>query len=318
MSRSEGPADGHLVAEDPVTARVRAFYEHVRFPGVRFPDQDGLILMRRLAERASRDPAARSTGQFRVLDAGCGTGNTGLSLARRFPDIEFVGLDISLPSLDVARAVAEREGIENIRFRQADLMRPIAEGQRFDTVLCLGVLHHTADPRTVLSNLREVLKDDGEIYLWVYGIHGRYRHSLNRSLLGMLLDAGPAAGEEVRLALELIETPGTGEAIRSDLMSPGLERSVLEQLLHNPSWIADQFLNPREVLLDMKALLELIEGAGFTFSRWLGVKTDISSHFSSPELIARFNAMPAPRRLAALDLLLKPERYFILAQSART
>ena len=318
MSRRERPKDQDLPGDDPVTTTVRMFYERHRFPGVRPPDQDGLILMRRLAERASRDPAFLEPERVRILDAGCGTGNTTLSLARRFPAVEFTGLDMSSPSLDVARAAAARDGLTNIRFRQADLMRPLGEALRFDVVLCLGVLHHTADPRTVLANLREALKDDGELYLWVYGIHGRYRHSLNRRLLRLLLDAGSAAEDELALARELLETPGTGEAIRADLLAPTMDRAALERLERDPTWIADQFLNPREVLLDMRGLHRLIEDAGFSFSRWLGVNTDISAHLRSSRLAARFKSLPGPQRLEALDLLLKPERYFIVAEKTRS
>ena len=317
MSRRERPEGLDLPGDDPVTTTVRKFYERYRFPGVRPPDQDGLILMRRLAERASRDPAFREPGRVRILDAGCGTGNTTLSLARRFPAVEFTGLDMSSPSLDLARAAAARDGLTNVHFRQANLMRPLGEAPHFDAVLCLGVLHHTADPRTVLANLREVLKQNGELYLWVYGIHGRYRHSLNRRLLRLLLGAGNVAEENLGLARELIETPETGEAIRADLLAPTMDRAALERLMRDPAWIADQFLNPREVLLDMRKLHRLIENAGFAFSRWLGVNTDISAHLHSSRLAARFRAMPGPKRLEALDLLLKPERYFIVAEKIR-
>ncbi len=316
MSKRRGTRGEDALNEDAVTAKVREFYEQVRFPGVRPPDQDGLILMRRLAKRASPGSESRGPAPTRVLDAGCGTGNTSLSLARRFPGFEFLGVDFSEPSLDLARAAAEKEGLRNIRFRRGDLMRPLDEGSPFDVVLCLGVLHHTVEPRTVLGNLRAALREGGELYLWVYGRHGRYRHDLNRRLLRMLLDARPGTGDELALARELIRTSREPQAARNDLNCRAMDASTIEDLLDDPSWIADQFLNPREVLLDMPALAGLLEDAGFELAEWLGVNTDLAAYFSSPELVARFEALPRSQRFMAIDLWLKPERYFIVAEKS--
>ncbi len=314
MSRRRGTRGGDALNEDAVTAKVREFYERVRFPGIRPPDQDGLILMRRLAKRASRGSKGAGSASLRILDAGCGTGNTSLSLARRFPGYEFLGVDFSEPSLDLARASAEKEGLRNIRFRRGDLMRPLDEGSQFDAVLCLGVLHHTAEPRTVLGHLRASLRDDGELYLWIYGRHGRYRHDLNRRLLRMLLDARPGTGDELTLAKELIRTSREPQTARDDLSCRAMDASTIEDLLDDPSWVADQFLNPREVLLDMPGLAGLLEDAGFELTEWLGINTDLAAYFSSPELIARFEALPRRERFMAIDLWLKPERYFIVAK----
>ena len=48
-----------------------------------------------------------------------------------------------------------------------------------------------SDMGRVLANLRGCLNPGGHLYLWVYGKHGRYRHSLNMRLLAML--TGPGA-----------------------------------------------------------------------------------------------------------------------------
>jgi len=61
---------------DALTRRVQAFYERYHFPSFRPVEQDGLILMRRLARIASTWKGRESGRQMRVLDAGCGTGNT--------------------------------------------------------------------------------------------------------------------------------------------------------------------------------------------------------------------------------------------------
>lgn len=51
-----------------------------------------------------------------VLDVACGTGEPGLTLARRSPGLRLLGVDAAAGMLDVARAKAEREGLANVRF----------------------------------------------------------------------------------------------------------------------------------------------------------------------------------------------------------
>lgn len=51
-----------------------------------------------------------------VLDAACGTGEPGLTLARRQPDLHLVGIDSAAGMLELARAKAVREGLSRVRF----------------------------------------------------------------------------------------------------------------------------------------------------------------------------------------------------------
>ncbi len=57
----------------------------------------------------------------RVLDVGTGSGAVALSLKDERPDLRVAGTDISLDALAVARANAERLGLE-VRFAHADLL----------------------------------------------------------------------------------------------------------------------------------------------------------------------------------------------------
>jgi SAM-dependent methyltransferase len=96
-----------------VTERVRKFYEKFNFPGVRPLEQDGLILMRHLAGCLGGPRGKKQ--KRKVLDAGCGTGNTALALARRYEEVEFLGIDLSAPSLAIAGQAAREAGLHNGR-----------------------------------------------------------------------------------------------------------------------------------------------------------------------------------------------------------
>ncbi|HET9768506.1 MAG TPA: methyltransferase, partial [Thermoanaerobaculia bacterium] len=70
----------------------------------------------------------------RVLDFGCGTGDTAAALVARLPGAEVVGVDVSLPALELAR-----QRHPAARFAALD---ELPELGAFDLCYVNGVLHH--------------------------------------------------------------------------------------------------------------------------------------------------------------------------------
>jgi SAM-dependent methyltransferase len=294
-----------------VTEVAKAFYERYPFPGSRPVDQDGLILLRMLGVSVDRRGKETPARTLRVLDAGCGTGNTSIALARRFPAVTVVGIDQSTTSLLKARTAAQALGLSNVEFQNRDLMKLPGRGKPFDVILCLGVLHHTADMNRGLNNLRRMLRSDGELYLWIYGKHGRYRHSLNVQLLSLLRSAGDPEADPVRLARDLIRHSGGG-GVMKDLLGNLIPGALEERAFDDPVWIADQFLNPHENLLDLNQVLRLAAACGFSAERVVGMDETAARRLLPPSLLERFLRLSTRRRLLALDLLMKPERYYLV------
>jgi ubiquinone/menaquinone biosynthesis C-methylase UbiE len=125
--------------QQAVTRNVKAFYERFRFPGHRPMEQDSLIFYRKFSLLiAARSSAGRP---LRVLDAGCGTGNTSLALAARFPGVEFTSMDLSSQSIAQARSACTAQDLKNLRFYEWNLLEPLAYERLFDIVLCFSALH---------------------------------------------------------------------------------------------------------------------------------------------------------------------------------
>jgi len=299
--------------EKAVTRKVKDFYEQIQFPGYRPMEQDSLIFFRKFSNLI--DTLTVEEQPVRVLDAGCGTGNTSLALSAQFENVEFFGVDISSASILRAQKSAEEKQLSNVQFYEWNLLDSLKHEEKFNIIMCFGVLHHTAQMQKVLNNLKTSLKKNGTLFLWVYGEYGRYRHSLNLKLLSMLLDAVPENDNRIDLAREFILKTGNGMAVK-DLLGNRYDDPLLSEFFTNPTWIADQFLNPNELTLNMRDLLTLTKNADLKITEWIGVGKDVSTLFNSPELEKRFNLLSAEQQMIALDLLLKFDRYFLILRQS--
>jgi ubiquinone/menaquinone biosynthesis C-methylase UbiE len=94
----------------------------------------------------------------RVLEAGCGIGAQTRILARRSPGAHFVSVDLSAPSLALARAAIVSDGIANVGFCEADLFAlPFADAS-FDHAFVCFVLEHLRQPEDALRAILRLLR----------------------------------------------------------------------------------------------------------------------------------------------------------------
>lgn len=98
----------------------------------------------------------------RVLDVGCGGGQTSLLIAERVgPKGAVTGADISRPMLELARKRAE--GRANIRFVEADAQVHAFEAGAFDAVFSRFGVMFFSDPKAAFANLKRALKTGGRM-----------------------------------------------------------------------------------------------------------------------------------------------------------
>jgi SAM-dependent methyltransferase len=123
----------------------------------------------RQIERLGHEAMARlaPTAGERVLDVGCGCGQTTVALAGRVGAAgTVVGVDISAPMLGVARARPLPTGAARPRFRQADAqVEDLAEGVEggFDAAFSRFGVMFFADPAAAFANIRRALKPGGRL-----------------------------------------------------------------------------------------------------------------------------------------------------------
>jgi SAM-dependent methyltransferase len=157
---------------------VRRFYEHAPFPG--YPPRDSLTWLRARAERSefARLLDRAISGDARILEIGCGTGQMSLYLARA--DRVVIGADLTRASLLLGAAAARRFGLHRVQFVETDLHCPGLRKGSFDVVYSSGVLHHTPNPRAAFNRIARLARPGGMIVLGVYSAIARLPLRLRR------------------------------------------------------------------------------------------------------------------------------------------
>jgi SAM-dependent methyltransferase len=113
--------------------------------------------------RRALDALAPRSGE-RLLDVGCGCGQTTLALAERVgPAGQVTGLDISAPMLDLARRRAADEGVGNVGFIAADAQTHAFQSQTFDALFSRFGVMFFDDPAAAFHNLRDALAPGGRL-----------------------------------------------------------------------------------------------------------------------------------------------------------
>ena len=95
------------------------------------------------------------SGTKRLLDVGCGEGQTSLAAKRRF-QLEATGIELHAPAAAIASTKLDRVIVGDVETVTLDF----PEGY-FDCILCADVLEHTRDPWETLRRLRTHLSEDG-------------------------------------------------------------------------------------------------------------------------------------------------------------
>lgn len=228
-----------------------------------------------------------------ILIAGCGTWQAAKYALCR-PRARVVGVDVSATSLEHTGRLRAKYDLDNLEIHQLPIEAVERLGQRFDLIVCTGVLHHLADPDAGLCALRSVLKSDGAIYLMLYAPHGRagiymlqeYCRRLgvgtSEQEIGDLIAVLNALPQHHPLAAVL---RGSRDAANSDA-------------------IADALLNPRDRAYTVPQLFEFLERTGLGFGRWFWQAPYLPQcgAVATTPHAARLAALPAREQFAALEL----------------
>jgi len=121
-------------------------------------------------------PVSGRDGQV-VLDFGCGPGHDLVGFGVFSQPQRLIGMDVSGTSLAEAKTRLQLHDIhaEFIHIDERSARLPLPDAS-VDYVHTSGVLHHIADVQPVFSELRRVIKSDGEMRVMVYNFDSIFVH----------------------------------------------------------------------------------------------------------------------------------------------
>ena len=219
---------------DPVTARVKSFYEENPFP-----NYDGVEGFSDLVNKGRKNPFSaellKAIGyNKRVLDAGCGTGQ--LTHFLQLNHNHVLGVDMSLSSLNLALEHKRHNRLTRSCFVQMNLFDLAIKSGSFDVAIAHGSLHHTFDPKRAFAEAVRTVKPGGIVVVGLYNRWGRIPSWIRSKLIGLV---GPDIDFVVRRRIR--------------------DRTKSE------TWIKDQYFNPHESWHSIGEVLGWFKEAGVEY-----------------------------------------------------
>jgi SAM-dependent methyltransferase len=263
-----------------------------------------------------------------VLDAGTGTGQRLLEAAASLKETTFLAIDVSGRPLAIAREVAREAGVENVRFRRADLMDTSAHLGRFDVILCMGVLNQLADPQRGMRNLVRSLAPNGMLFFYIHGSLGSHERMRRKRIVSTLL--GNSARDFDR-GIEMVNDLGFDSLCYGWNLNTEDERTKESVCVHS-------YLNAHESLFDADGLFRLVKASGLgafmTYRITVGHtdllfetrlnapretilrRTEVAQKLSTPLLSNAYERLSLRDRYRLIDLIYQPNGYLVVGMKA--
>ncbi|KAJ5305142.1 uncharacterized protein N7443_004802 [Penicillium atrosanguineum] len=207
---------------------------------------------------------------IKVLDLCCGQGRHSINLAKRFPSVNFCGIDQSTYLLGLARERAIAENVQgNVTFQKGDLRQVPAANCSFDLVILLGNSFGHCNDEGDLQSLREVCRvlKPGGIFI-IDHVDGSWIRS-NFSQSGW----------------EWLEGKETLLACRERELSPDKTLLASREIvidLEGPSIRQDLFYSVR--LYDLEEMDNLLQRSGLSLQAEDGIKITTAKRDGSGDM----------------------------------
>jgi SAM-dependent methyltransferase len=194
----------------------------------------------------------------RVLDIGCGTGQTTRDAAVAARPGPALGMDLSARMIELARRLAASQDIGNVSFEQADAQIYPFPAESFDVAISRTGTMFFGDPAAAFTNISRALRPRGRLVMLAW--QGPGPNEWIRELGGAL-----AAGRD-------LPAPSPGAPGPFALADPGRTRTLLAaagfsdvtlDALHEPMWFGSDPDDARRFVLGLMGwMLDGLDGAG--------------------------------------------------------
>lgn len=99
------------------------------------------------------------SSQAKVLDIACGTGEIIFRLAQTYPNVKFIGIDLTPEMVELARVKTKQ--LPNIEIQQGNATKLSFPPNEFIVVICSEAFHHFLQPKEVLREIYRITSVGG-------------------------------------------------------------------------------------------------------------------------------------------------------------
>ncbi len=249
-----------------------------------------------------RNRRVLDTKEKLILDVGCGSGYTSLTLAIANPGAKIIGIDVSEKSIDLAQQRLRYHGFENFEFYALAAEELPKLNLQFDYINCDEVLYLLPDPVAGLQAMKAVLKPDGIIRANLHSSLQREFYFRAQRMFKMMGLMDEAPNElEVELLREFMRSLKQDTFLRKTTWKPDFETDN-EGVLVN-------FLMQGDKGSTVKDLFAALEAAGLEFVSMVNWgHWELMNLFQDPDNLPAFLALSLPdasleERLHLFELL---------------
>ncbi|EJZ20218.1 methyltransferase domain-containing protein (plasmid) [Rhizobium sp. Pop5] len=229
--------------------------------------------------------AANVGADDRVLDIGCGAGQTTREAARAAAEGEAVGVDTSGEMLEIARRRSAAEGLRNAVFEQGDAQSHAFPTARFDLCISRFGVMFFADPAAAFANIGRALRPDARLawMVWQSAERNQWSGAIRQALApATAVSAGapnPFSLGDPAVATGLLRAGGFTAIDFIDVREPvfyGADVDAALEALSSLYLVTDALAqtneppdNPRQRLRDLLEAHATPEGVFFDSHAWI-------------------------------------------------
>jgi SAM-dependent methyltransferase len=178
---------------------LRASYDDTPYRDQFFPEFD-LSRLLGLAQLFGVRQLEAPREALRVLDLGCASGVHLREQARRYPTVEFTGIDFARSEIDLGRKAITEEGLSNVELINSDLRTVEIQPGSFDLIVSHGIFSWVPDDvkERLLLLCRQGLRPTGVAAIAYLTYPGWKQREAIRELLMMRTHKKRSPDERVR------------------------------------------------------------------------------------------------------------------------
>lgn len=221
----------------------------------------------------------------RVLDVGCGAGQTTREAARVAVEGDAIGVDTSLEMLEVARRRSNEAGLQNVAFELGDAQHHAFPAASFDLCISRFGVMFFADPAVAFANIARAMRPGARLVwmVWQSQVRNAWSGAIRRALApGTAVSENalpPFSLGDPTIATELLSTAGFVSIDFTDVREPVFYGpdvdSAFDALIHLylvKDALAQTDEAPNKALQRLRDLLEAhmtAEGVLFDSHAWI-------------------------------------------------